>query len=76
MQGPRTEAGLRTNISVGLTYTEAWLGGNGCIPIHGMMEDAATAEIARTQAHPSPVLANTLAKLAFTLTRALLCAPP
>jgi len=48
-QGPRTEAGLRTNISVGLTYTEAWLGGNGCIPIHGMMEDAATAEIARTQ---------------------------
>ncbi len=48
-QGPRTEAGLRTNISVGLTYLEAWLGGNGCIPIHNMMEDAATAEIARTQ---------------------------
>lgn len=34
---------------MGLTYTEAFLGGNGCIPIHGMMEDAATAEIARTQ---------------------------
>lgn len=48
-QGPRTEKGLRTNISVGLTYLEAWLGGNGCIPIHNMMEDAATAEIARTQ---------------------------
>lgn len=48
-KGPRTEKGLRVNISVGLTYLEAWLGGNGCIPIHGMMEDAATAEIARTQ---------------------------
>ena len=49
VQGPRTEKGLRTNISVGLTYLEAWLGGSGCIPIHSMMEDAATAEIARTQ---------------------------
>jgi malate synthase len=49
IQGPRTEKGLRTNISVGLTYLEAWLGGSGCIPIHNMMEDAATAEIARTQ---------------------------
>jgi malate synthase len=48
-KGPRTEKGLRTNISVGLTYLEAWLGGSGCIPIHNMMEDAATAEIARTQ---------------------------
>jgi malate synthase len=54
VQGPRTEKGLRTNISVGLTYLEAWLGGSGCIPIHSMMEDAATAEIARTQVRGSP----------------------
>ena len=49
MQGPRTETGLHNNISVGITYLEAWLGGNGCIPVHNLMEDAATAEIARTQ---------------------------
>ena len=49
LQGPRTEAGLHNNISVGITYLEAWLGGNGCIPVHNLMEDAATAEIARTQ---------------------------
>jgi malate synthase len=34
---------------VGITYLEAWLGGNGCIPVHNLMEDAATAEISRTQ---------------------------
>jgi len=49
LQGPRTETGLHNNISVGITYLEAWLGGNGCIPVHNLMEDAATAEIARTQ---------------------------
>ena len=54
VQGPRTEKGLRTNISVGLIYLEAWLGGSGCIPIHSMMEDAATAEIARTQVRGVP----------------------
>jgi len=48
-EGTRTEAGLRNNISVGIQYLEAWLGGNGCVPINNLMEDAATAEIARTQ---------------------------
>ncbi|MGH7673975.1 MAG: malate synthase A, partial [Gemmatimonadales bacterium] len=47
--GPITEAGLRTNVDVGIQYLEAWLRGTGCVPIYGMMEDAATAEISRTQ---------------------------
>ncbi|RPE04747.1 malate synthase A [Candidatus Pantoea deserta] len=47
-EGERTEAGMRANIRVALRYLEAWLGGNGCVPIDGLMEDAATAEIART----------------------------
>jgi malate synthase len=48
-QGDITETGLRNNINVALQYMEAWLGGNGCVPIHNLMEDAATAEISRTQ---------------------------
>lgn len=48
-EGTRSEAGLRLNIDVGLQYVEAWLRGNGCVPIHNLMEDAATAEISRTQ---------------------------
>ena len=48
-QGTITERGLRHNIDVGLQYFEAWLGGNGCVPIYNLMEDAATAEISRTQ---------------------------
>ncbi|KAJ1659305.1 Malate synthase, glyoxysomal [Dispira simplex] len=47
--GKVTEAGIRTNLSVGLIYTEAWLRGSGCVPIHNLMEDAATAEISRSQ---------------------------
>jgi len=47
--GAITERGLRTNIDVGIQYLEAWLGGNGCVPIYHLMEDAATAEISRTQ---------------------------
>lgn len=47
--GAITEGGLRTNISVGLRYLEAWLGGNGAVAIFGLMEDAATAEISRSQ---------------------------
>ena len=47
--GPITETGLRNNLAVGLRYTEAWLRGSGCVPIFHLMEDAATAEIARTQ---------------------------
>ncbi len=45
----RTTEGLRTNVGVGLRYIEAWLGGNGAVAIHNLMEDAATAEISRAQ---------------------------
>src|SRR6188768_1044614 len=44
-----TEAGLRSNVSVGLQYLEAWLRGNGAVAINNLMEDAATAEISRSQ---------------------------
>jgi malate synthase len=47
--GTITEHGLRLNIDVGIQYLEAWLGGNGCVPIYDLMEDAATSEISRTQ---------------------------
>lgn len=47
--GEITEAGLRNNINVALLYLAAWLDGMGCVPIHNLMEDAATAEISRTQ---------------------------
>lgn len=47
--GKITEQGLRRNIQVGMLYLRAWLSGNGCVPIHNLMEDAATAEISRTQ---------------------------
>jgi len=46
---PITEAGLRNNISVGIQYIGAWLAGNGCVPVFNLMEDAATAEISRSQ---------------------------
>jgi malate synthase len=48
-QGTITEDGLRTNIDVGILYMAAWLDGNGCVPIYNLMEDAATAEISRSQ---------------------------
>lgn len=47
--GTITIEGLKTNIEVGIQYIEAWLQGNGCVPIYNLMEDAATAEISRTQ---------------------------
>ncbi len=47
--GEITFQGLRTNIDVGVQYLEAWLRGTGCVPIYNLMEDAATAEISRTQ---------------------------
>ncbi|KAI7857298.1 malate synthase A [Circinella umbellata] len=47
--GAITKQGIRENIRVGLTYMEAWLRGAGCVPINNMMEDAATAEISRSQ---------------------------
>jgi len=48
-QGEITEEGLRINCDVGIQYLEAWLNGNGCVPIYNLMEDAATAEISRSQ---------------------------
>ena len=47
--GERTLDGLRTNVSVGIAYLQAWLRGNGAVGIHNLMEDAATAEISRSQ---------------------------
>jgi malate synthase len=47
--GERTIEGLRTNVEVGITYLAAWLSGNGAAAIHHLMEDAATAEISRSQ---------------------------
>ncbi len=47
--GKITEEGLRMNIRVGIQYLEAWLRGNGCVPLYHLMEDAATAEISRAQ---------------------------
>ena len=59
--GRITEAGLRDNINVAVRYLAAWLGGHGCVPINHLMEDAATAEIARAQLwqwihHPTGIL--------------------
>jgi malate synthase len=48
-EGTRTEASLRHNVKVGVQYVEAWLRGMGCVPLYNLMEDAATAEIARAQ---------------------------
>jgi malate synthase len=61
--GPITEQGLRTNVSVGVQYLEAWLRGNGAVPIFNLMEDAATAEISRAQVwqwirHPNGKLSD------------------
>jgi malate synthase len=59
--GTITEAGLRTNVSVGIQYMANWLSGEGCVPLYHLMEDAATAEISRTQVwqwvhHPKGIL--------------------
>jgi malate synthase len=48
-QGPVTEKGVRQNFNVGVLYLAAWLGGSGAVPLYNLMEDAATAEISRTQ---------------------------
>ena len=60
-EGSITEAGVRTNINVGIQYIESWLNGRGAAPIYNLMEDAATAEISRAQVwqwirHPKGVL--------------------
>lgn len=48
-EGTITARGLSWNLRVGIQYLEAWLGGNGCVPLYNLMEDAATAEISRSQ---------------------------
>jgi malate synthase len=48
-EGTVTEEGVRLNLKVGIQYLESWLDGNGCVPLYYLMEDAATAEISRTQ---------------------------
>lgn len=61
-EGQITDQGLRTNVDVGIQYLESWLRGNGCVPIYNLMEDAATAEISRTQVwqwmHHGAILSN------------------
>jgi malate synthase len=62
-KGEITEAGLRTNIDVGIQYMANWLSGLGCVPIYNLMEDAATAEISRAQVwqwvhHPQGILSD------------------
>jgi malate synthase len=61
-EGTRSEEGLRVNIRVGVQYIEAWLRGNGAVPLYNLMEDAATAEISRIQVwqwlHHSAALAD------------------
>jgi malate synthase len=75
-QGEITETGLRNNISVAVQYIAAWLTGQGCVPINNLMEDAATAEIARSQIwqwihHEKGVLEDGR-KITIALYRALL----
>jgi malate synthase len=74
--GAVTSAGLRANISVGVRYLEAWLGGNGAAAIDNLMEDAATAEISRSQiwqwSHAQVRLADTGQVVSAELVRAIL----
>ena len=75
-EGTITEAGLRTNIRVGIQYLESWLRGQGCVPINNLMEDAATAEISRAQVwqwirHPRGIL-NDGRKVTVELFRAIM----
>ena len=49
VKGDISEGGLRQNVAVGLGYLESWLRGIGCVPLFNLMEDAATAEISRSQ---------------------------
>ncbi len=75
-KGDITEAGLRMNIRVGIQYLEAWLGGLGCVPLYNLMEDAATAEISRTQVwqwiHNSRGILKDGRKVTAELVRALI----
>ena len=70
-EGGNTEAGLRNNLYVALAYTAAWLGGNGAVGIHNLMEDAATAEISRSQVWQEIRNAVVLSDTGETVTREL-----
>jgi malate synthase len=73
--GEKTSAGLRTNVDVGIRYIESWLRGNGAAAIHNLMEDAATAEISRSQVwqwvHNDVVLDDTGEKVTADLVRSV-----
>ena len=69
--GEVTEAGLRTNLSVGVAYTAVWLSGNGAVALHNLMEDAATAEISRSQVWQQLQHGVVLADTGRTMTREL-----
>lgn len=51
MPGQVTEEGIRKNLDIGLGYMEGWLRGVGCVPLNYLMEDAATAEVSRSQVY-------------------------
>jgi malate synthase len=70
-EGGNTETGLRNNLYVAIAYTAVWLSGNGAVGIHNLMEDAATAEISRSQAWQEIRNAVTLADTGETVDRAL-----
>ena len=69
--GEATEAGLRGNLYVSVAYTAVWLSGNGAVAIHNLMEDAATAEISRSQVWQQIRNAAILADTGNTVTREL-----
>jgi malate synthase len=69
--GDITSGGLRTNVDVGIRYIESWLRGNGAAAIHNLMEDAATAEISRSQVWQWVDAGATLADTGETVTRDL-----
>lgn len=75
-QTPITVGGLKLNIEVALCYIGAWLAGTGCVPIHNLMEDAATAEISRSQVwqwiHSERGVLDDGRKITLDLVRALL----
>jgi malate synthase len=70
-EGSNTEAGLRNNLEVAVAYTAVWLSGNGAVAIHNLMEDAATAEISRSQVWQQIKNEVKLADTGETVTREL-----
>ena len=70
-EGSITEAGLRSNLYVAVAYTAVWLSGNGAVAIHNLMEDAATAEISRSQVWQQVRNAVTLEDSGATVTEEL-----